>query len=102
MLPRTYRIQEAAEFLKVSKSHVSRAAARGDLKGYKPGRSWVFLEEDLMEYLQSTQPFGAIKCRTMIENARSHSPSSISTNKRTLDPLMARIEEAEAKLRAQK
>jgi excisionase family DNA binding protein len=56
MMLRSYGVQEAAEFLRLSKDTVCRRARNGELEGYKPGRRWVFLEEDLIAYLKSTQP----------------------------------------------
>ncbi len=49
---RTYDIHEAAEFLKVDRTTALDLAGSGDLPGAKVGRSWVFLESDLVEYLR--------------------------------------------------
>ncbi len=54
--PKTYIAEEAADFLHIHKNTVQKRACSGEIKGYKPGRRWVFLEADLIEYLKSTQP----------------------------------------------
>jgi excisionase family DNA binding protein len=49
---KTYDIHEAADFLKVDRSTALDLAGSGALPGAKVGRSWVFLESDLEEYLR--------------------------------------------------
>ncbi len=49
---KTYNLQETANFLKVHAETVSRLAKTGQLPGAKIGRSWVFLEDDLITYLR--------------------------------------------------
>lgn len=49
---KTYDIHEAAEFLKVDRTTALDLAGSGELPGAKVGRSWVFLESDLVEYLR--------------------------------------------------
>lgn len=53
---RTLDLEEAAAFLKVSKETLRRKAARGEVRGAKPGKCWAFLEDDLVAYLQSLYP----------------------------------------------
>ena len=48
----TLNLEETARFLKVHSETVSRLAKTGQLPGAKIGRAWVFLEEDLVEYLR--------------------------------------------------
>jgi hypothetical protein len=50
---RTLDLTEAATFLKMHSEEVRRRAKLGQLPGSKPGKAWVFLEEDLVEYLRS-------------------------------------------------
>ncbi|WP_227544782.1 helix-turn-helix domain-containing protein [Sapientia aquatica] len=50
---RTLDLSEAAEFLKMHPEEVRRRAKLGQLPGAKPGKSWVFLENDLAEYVRS-------------------------------------------------
>jgi len=49
---KTLNLEETARFLKVHTETVSRLAKTGQLPGAKIGRAWVFLEEDLIEYLR--------------------------------------------------
>jgi excisionase family DNA binding protein len=48
----TLDITECAEFLKIEKQYALRLAAEGKLPGAKVGRAWVFLVDDLVEYLR--------------------------------------------------
>jgi excisionase family DNA binding protein len=50
---KTLDINEAAEFLKVHRNTALELAERGDLIGAKIGRAWVFLEDDLVEFLRA-------------------------------------------------
>lgn len=50
---RTLNIDECAEFLKIHSVTASEMAQRGELPGAKIGRSWVFLEDDLVDYLRA-------------------------------------------------
>lgn len=50
---KTLDLIEAADFLKCERSHTLSLAGAGQLPGAKIGRSWVFLEEDLAEYLRA-------------------------------------------------
>ena len=51
---RTYSVEEAAGLLLVSEATVRRLAHAGLLRGAKPGRRWVFREEDLVAFLKSS------------------------------------------------
>lgn len=50
---KTLDILECAEFLKIERTHALTLAGAGKLPGAKIGRGWVFLEEDLAEYLRN-------------------------------------------------
>ncbi|MFZ6750277.1 helix-turn-helix domain-containing protein [Undibacterium sp. Ren11W] len=50
---RTFDLIEAASFLKMHPEEVRRRAKLGLLPGAKPGKSWIFLEDDLAEYVRS-------------------------------------------------
>lgn len=50
---KTFDIDECAEFLKVDSTTVSDMAGMGELPGARIGRGWVFLEEDLVEYVRT-------------------------------------------------
>jgi len=48
---RTYDLHEAAAFLHMSPAVLRLHARQGRLKAAKPGKRWVFLEDDLAHYL---------------------------------------------------
>jgi len=50
---RTFGLEEAAAFLKMHPEEVRRRAKLGQLPGAKPGKSWIFLEDDLVEHIRS-------------------------------------------------
>lgn len=47
----TYDLTEASKILKMSVSALRDKAARGMVPGSKPGKKWVFEEDDLKRYL---------------------------------------------------
>jgi excisionase family DNA binding protein len=49
---KTYDIHEAADFLKIDRSTALELAHIGALPGAKVGRSWVFMEDELVAYLR--------------------------------------------------
>lgn len=49
---KTYGIDGAAEFLNISPDTLRDLAADGTIAGAKIGKSWVFADEDLAEYLR--------------------------------------------------
>ncbi|MFT4064387.1 helix-turn-helix domain-containing protein [Paraburkholderia sp.] len=51
-MARTFDIDECADFLKVDRNTALKLAQRGDLPGARIGRAWVFLEDDIVEYLR--------------------------------------------------
>jgi hypothetical protein len=54
----TMDLQGAADFLKMSTEEVRSRAARGLIPAAKPGKQWVFIEEDLASYLRSLYAYG--------------------------------------------
>ena len=48
---RTFDLSEAAGLLKMSAEALRQRAKAGELRAYKPGKRWVFLESDLLAYL---------------------------------------------------
>ncbi|HEX9173099.1 MAG TPA: helix-turn-helix domain-containing protein [Telluria sp.] len=48
----TLDLQQAAAFLKMHPEEVRRRARLGLLPGAKPGKSWVFIEEDLAAWIR--------------------------------------------------
>lgn len=49
----TLNTEECAKLLSVSKSHLERLARSKEIPAMKPGRSWVFIEEDVLEWMRS-------------------------------------------------
>lgn len=45
-------IQEAAEFLRMSRSTIYRMVKRGDLKAHKVGKKWLIYMKDLKELVE--------------------------------------------------
>ncbi|WP_404357274.1 helix-turn-helix domain-containing protein [Methylotuvimicrobium sp. KM1] len=50
---RTLDLVEAAQLLKMHPQTVLQRTRTGDIPGAKPGKCWVFIEEDLLEWLRS-------------------------------------------------
>ncbi|MFU7598119.1 helix-turn-helix domain-containing protein [Legionella pneumophila] len=49
----TLNILEAAKLLGAHKETIRRMAAGGQIPGVKIGRSWIFIEQDLVMYMRS-------------------------------------------------
>lgn len=49
---RTLDLLECADFLKVDRNKILTLAGRGELRGAKIGRAWVFLEDDVVAFLR--------------------------------------------------
>ena len=45
-------VREAMEYLRVSRSTIYRLIKRGELKGHKVGKKWVFYKRDLKDFLE--------------------------------------------------
>jgi excisionase family DNA binding protein len=60
---RSMTLPEAASFLKCHPEELRKRAKMGQIPGAKIGRAWVFLEEDLADYLRSlySQPRQALR-----------------------------------------
>jgi excisionase family DNA binding protein len=50
---RTLSLSEAAALLHMHPEEVRRRAKCGAIPGAKPGRCWIFIEDDLAEYVRS-------------------------------------------------
>lgn len=72
---RTLDLSEAAGFLKMHPEELRRRAKCGLIPGAKAGRAWVFLEEDLADWLRSryTAPrqFSRINLKHEVEPCHS-------------------------------
>ena len=49
---KTFDLEECANYLKVNPTTVQGLAAEGKIPGAKIGRAWVFMEEDVADYLR--------------------------------------------------
>ena len=59
----TLRLRPAAQLLGLNPSTLRARAASGDIPGAKPGRSWVFIEADLLSYMRG-QYVEKVPCRS--------------------------------------
>jgi len=50
---RTLTLPQAAEFLKLHPQTVRKLALAGEIPAAKPGKCWVFVEQDLASWLRS-------------------------------------------------
>src|SRR3989344_1987116 len=50
---KTLDLREASVFLKMHPQTVRRLALKGELPAAKPGKCWLFIEEDLASWLRS-------------------------------------------------
>jgi excisionase family DNA binding protein len=55
-LVRTLNLEQAAKFLNMHPVTVQEKARAGIIPGAKPGKRWVFLEDDLAAYVRSFYP----------------------------------------------
>ena len=53
---RTFSLSEAAAFLRCHPEELRRRTKLGQIPGAKVGRAWVFLEDDLADYVRSLYP----------------------------------------------
>ena len=79
---RTLDLEECAEFLKVNRATALELAGKGELPGAKIGRAWVFLEDDLVEYLR-------VKVKQQ-QRERQGNQDPTDTVETSLPPLLAR------------
>lgn len=50
----SYDIKQAAAFLKICEQTMQELAASGEVPGAKVGKAWVFLQDDLVDWLRGT------------------------------------------------
>jgi len=72
---KTLTLPEAAYFLKMHYETVRERAKAGIIHGAKPGRAWVFIEDDLADYLRSlySRPRQALRVTLRKELFECHS-----------------------------
>lgn len=76
---------ECAQLLRCTPEQVEDLARLGDLPGFKIGRSWLFVRDDLLAYL-------AAKARAEAEERRSRrqtTPVPVKTSRRRAPPSLA-------------
>jgi excisionase family DNA binding protein len=75
---KTLALAEAAAFLKVHPEELRRKAKAGIIPGAKVGRAWVFIEEDIADYLRSlyAQPRQALRVTWRKEVTECHSTNA--------------------------
>ncbi|HDY84752.1 MAG TPA: DNA-binding protein [Methylophaga sp.] len=75
----TLNLEEAAEFLKMNIETVRRLAQDGRLPAAKPGKRWVFIQEDLASWLRSlySQPRRALLSETTTGGKLCHSSNAV-------------------------
>lgn len=79
---KSYSIIEAAKLLKLHPNTLGERAKAGIVKAYKPGRAWVFLEADLLTYLET-----CTQCQSTSAEKRGGSTSFIKES--AFDDLLA-------------
>ena len=84
---RTLALTEAAAFLRVHPEELRKRAKAGQIPGAKVGRAWVFLDEDLADYLRSlySGPRQALQV-TLRKEAECHLAGAGASGGSTLSP----------------
>jgi len=74
----TLDLKEAAAFLKMHPEEVRRRAKCGLLPGAKPGKLWIFIEDDLVAYVRAryASPRQALQVTPKKEQALCHSTNA--------------------------
>lgn len=70
---KTLNLHEAAAFLHMHPQEVRARAKRGLIPGAKPGKRWVFLEDDLAEFVRSLYPARPQEVRVRQHDANAYS-----------------------------
>lgn len=87
----TLTLNEAAHFLKMHPEEVRRRAKSGIIPGAKSGRSWVFIDTDLAEWLRSlyARPRQALQVALRKELETCHFSNAVVPGGSTLSLPMA-------------
>src|SRR4051794_17756578 len=81
----TLTLDQAAAFLKMHPEEVRTRAKRGVLPASKPGRRWVFIDEDLAAFLRDSYAFNRQALRVASEKGRTAWPyASEATSGRSI------------------
>lgn len=57
-------IDEASEFLMISKSHLYKLTSTGEIPHYKPSKRVIFLKSDLIEFIKNSRVKGPEEVRS--------------------------------------
>jgi len=85
----TLTLSEAARFLKIHPEELRQRAKAGRIPGAKVGRAWVFLQEDLADYLRSlySRPRQALQVTLGKEVESCHFADEVQSGGSTCSPL---------------
>ena len=85
----TLTLIEAARFLKIHPEELRQRAKAGRVPGAKVGRAWVFLHEDLAQYLRSlySRPRQALQVTLGKEVEPCHFADVVQSGGSTCSPL---------------
>src|SRR5437762_3287416 len=67
---KTITLQDAAILLKMTPEGLRRKAIAGKIPAIKPGKCWVFIENDLVEYMRSLYSNAAESSQGVIKSVR--------------------------------
>ena len=67
-MPKTLDIEECAALLKVNRTTALELAGKGIVPGAKIGRAWVFIEDDVLNYLRLEVERQAVERRRATEH----------------------------------
>ncbi|NEX22169.1 helix-turn-helix domain-containing protein [Thiorhodococcus mannitoliphagus] len=95
---RTLDLTEAADFLRLHPETLRRLAACGDIPSAKPGKHWVFIDEDLANWLRAryaeqaraVEPRGKTRCSTADPTAGTGGSASPHQTAKKYDALLER------------
>jgi excisionase family DNA binding protein len=88
---------QAAKLLKCSETTLMRRARAGIVPGHKPGREWVFIESDLLEYIRQNYKrpcsiaaqavrSGGLDSKSLDEKSGSRLALEIAMKRKSLKP----------------
>ncbi|MPS48577.1 MAG: DNA-binding protein [Methylobacillus sp.] len=77
----TVKVAEAAKFLGISPKNLRLKAKQGLIPGAKPGRDWVFIEDDLISYMRGLYSNGSTSKREVVILCPSSQKNSSNAGK---------------------
>ncbi|MET0118959.1 MAG: helix-turn-helix domain-containing protein [Sedimenticola sp.] len=89
-------LEEAADFLRMAPETLRRKARSGEVPAAKPGKQWVFIAEDLIEFVRSQYSASTQSILTNRKQTRSETWLSSSVAKKaSITPISQRRTEKE-------